>query len=214
MAINDMIVSDYFDKGTDFSATDFNKSNYQLWMKRNFESDEQEQSLEAWVGQLVHNASYNTPEIDVIKEFSCQTMFDLKYTIGGSVDRLSYDGQQWIVEDIKTQGMYPAKSNFKKGGSDSWKIQLSIYAWILRKYGFKIANYGHIHQYVMGFTKNKDGMEKYNKITIELYDDELVESLIEEKLRYTEREPISVDCESWACGYCDYTSKCKHYKGE
>lgn len=209
-----MIVSDYFDKSVDFSATDFAKPNYQLWVSKNLPKNENvEQSLEAWTGQLIHKASYDNPEINVIKEFSCKRTFDLEYTIGGSIDRIEYlGGGLWQIADIKTQGMYPAQAAFKQP-KEEWKIQLSVYRWILDNYNFSVVGSGTIHQYVMGFTKNKIGMEKYNKLEVELLSHDEVEELVKSKIEIAHgSEPVSVDCPSYLCGYCDYTEACQRSK--
>lgn len=212
--INGMIKGDYFDKGVDFSATDFCRPSYQLWVSKNLPKNENvEQGLEPWIGQLVHNASYNNPEIDVIKEFSCKRVFDLEYTIGGSVDRLEYlGGGLWQIADIKTQGMYPAQAAFKQPKED-WKVQLSVYRWILDDYNFSVVGSGTIHQYVLGFTKNKIGMEKYNKLEVELMSHDEVEELVKSKIGIAKgEEPVSCDCPSWGCSYCDYTESCERSK--
>lgn len=206
--INSMIKSDYFDKQVDYSATDFTKPNYQLWMKKHSDKVESEQGFASWVGQLIHQASYDNPEMEVIKEFSGIRLLDFKHMIGGSIDRLLFDGNSWIIEDLKSQGMYPAKQAFKEPKQD-WIIQLSVYRWILRNYGFIVNDTANIHQYVLGFTKNKDGMEWYNKLTIELLDIKETEELMLHKINEAEQaEAPLCDCEAWRCGYCEYSSVC------
>lgn len=209
-----MIQSDYFDKDVDFSATDFTKPDYQLWISKNKEKNEGvEQGFQPWVGQLIHNASYNHPEKDVIKEFSVQRTFDLEHTIGGSIDRIEYlGGGLWQIADIKSQGMFPAKSAFKKPKED-WITQLSIYRWLLDDYNFSVIDKGVIHQYVLGYQKNKDGMEMYNKLEIPLISHDEVEELVKNKIAVaTGEEPVSCDCPSWGCDYCDYTQNCERSK--
>lgn len=213
-SINEMIQSDYFDKGTDFSASQFSKPDYQLWVEHNLpENGIVKQGFKAWVGQLVHDASFNHKEINVIKEFSLTSVFDLEHTIGGSIDRLEYLGSGlWQIADIKTQGMFRAQKAFKEP-SESWIIQLSIYRWMLKQYGFNVVRSATIYQYVMGFNKNKVGMEEFNKIEIELLPEEDVEHLIRRKIQVaTGHEPASCDCESWSCDYCDYTEHCQRSK--
>ena len=212
-----MIVSDYYDKGTDFSASDFTRPDYQLWVSKNKKkNDDVTQGLEPWVGQLIHNASYNHAESHVIKEFSGSRIFDLEYNIGGSMDRIAFDEGKWFIEDLKSQGMYPAKASFKKPKIE-WIQQLSVYRWILQDYKFDVSAVGIIHQYVLGFTKNKDGMERYNKINIRLFTLEETEELIKHKIEVaTGAEPVEVTCETWRCSYCDYSDNChqSNLKGE
>jgi hypothetical protein len=214
--INDMIVSDYFSKNTDFSSTDFCTPSYQLWVKKNLEKNEDdEQNFKAWVGQLIHKASYDTPEVDVIKEFSFKVTFDLQHTIGGSIDRLSFVNGMWVVEDIKTMGNFPAQKAFKDG-KEEWVIQLSIYAWAMRRYGLLVSNYGVIHQYVMGYQKNKNSdMQEYNKIIINLMSDSMVEELLHRKISIALGDkPLIVDCPTYLCkDYCSYNKSCPSYKG-
>ena len=218
--INDMVVSDYHDKGTDFSASDFTRPTYQLWVSKNCKKNEDDkQSLPAWVGQLVHDASYRTPEIGVIKEFSPTATIDIGdgelVSIGGSIDRIEHVlDNLWQIADIKTQGMYPAKKAFKAGGEEKWTIQLSVYRWLLDKYGFKTTDVGTIHQYVMGFQKNKDGMEEYNKLEISLMSIEQTEEMMLNKIDIaTGEEPRYNDCPTqWMCeSYCSYNKSCPHY---
>ena len=216
MSINDMIVSDYFDKGVDFSASDFTRPNYQLWVSRNYDKNKDEkQSLPAWVGQLVHKASYDFPEVNVIKEYSPVVDFG-SFTIGGSVDRIVKVGCQWVVEDIKTQGMYPAKKAFKEP-DEKWVKQLSIYNFLLQRHGFNMASHGVIHQYVMGYQKNKDGMNDYNKIEIPLMTLEETIEMIDNKvdIATADDEPIFKDCPEWMCeSYCSYSQNCPHHNKE
>lgn len=209
-----MIQSDYFDKSVDFSASDFCIPDYQLWVKKNLPKNENvEQGLEQWVGQLIHDASYNNPEINVIKEFSCKRVVDLEHTVGGSIDRIEYlGGGLWQIADIKSQGMYPAQSAYKKP-KDEWIKQLSVYRWILDDYNFNIVGSGTIHQYVLGFTKNKIGMNKYNKLEIELMSHDDTEEMVKSKIAVAiGNEPASCGCESWRCGYCDYSDACERSK--
>ena len=220
--INNMIQSDYFDKGTQFSASDFTIPNYQLWVKKNCAKNEDDkQSLPAWVGQLVHKASYDTPEIGVIKEFSGVRYIDIGdvefVSIGGSIDRIECDEDMvWQIADIKTQGMFPAKKAFKDKGKDEWNTQLSVYRWILDGYNLNTCDTGLIHQYVMGFTKNKDGMEDYNKMEIPLMSLDDTEQMILNKIDIaTGEEPLFMDCPVWMCNsYCSYNKSCpSHNKG-
>ena len=216
MGINDMIVSDYHDKDVDFSASDFCLPDYKLWVKKNLPKNEDcKQNFKAWVGQLIHKASYDFPEIDVIKEFSFKFAYDLDTTIGGSIDRVVYKDGLWEIQDIKTQGMYPAKKSFKEP-DEKWITQLSIYRYGLIKYGFAVSLNATIHQYVMGFQKNKDGMEEYNEIPIRLLETHDVEKLIQHKINIANGDkPLMVDCQPYLCKeYCDYNKSCTHFKGE
>jgi len=220
--INGMVVGNYFDKVTDFSASDFTIPNYQLWVKKNLPKNKDvEQGLQPWVGQLVHKASYDHPEVNVIKEFSATRNIPISsatepykhVVIGGSIDRISNVIRGvWQIEDIKTQGMYPAKSAFKTPKSE-WIKQLSVYAWLMEDYGFNVESVGIIHQYVMGFQKNKDGMEMYNKLEIPLMSMQDTDDMIVNKIDIARGpEPVSVDCDSWLCGYCDWSNSCRHNK--
>ena len=212
--INDMIVSDYHDKNVDFSASDFCTPNYQLWVKKNLPKNEDDkQNFKAWVGQLVHKASYEFPEIDVIKEFSFKFVHDLDTSIGGSIDRISFDGELWHIEDIKTQGNYPAQKSFKEP-DEKWITQLSIYRYAMVKYyGMAVSLNATIHQYVMGHQKNKHGCEEYNEIPIRLMETHDVESMLNEKIAIARgSEPLIVDCKSYLCeSYCSWNKSCPSY---
>ena len=216
-SINSMIQSDYFDKGVDFSSTDFTNPDYKLWVSKNCDKNEDdEQGFKAWVGQLVHKASYDTPEIDIVKEFSFKVTFDLEHTIGGSIDRMAFVNGMWVIEDIKTMGNFPAQKAYKDG-KEEWNIQLSIYAWAMRKYGLSVSNYGVIHQYVMGYQKNKNSdMQEYNRIVIDLMSDAQVEDLLNRKISIAKGDaPLVVDCPKYLCkDYCSYNKQCPSYKGE
>ena len=213
-----MIKSDYFDKGTDYSASDFTRPNYQLWVSKNFDKNpDEEQGLAPWVGQLVHQASYEHQEIGVIKEFSPVRYFNGKH-IGGSIDRLVYIGDGlWQVEDIKTQGNYPAKKAFKDG-KEEWVKQLSVYRWLCDDYDIAPIVLANIHQYVMGYQKDKklEDYKEYNKLEIELMSLIDTELMIESKMDIAEGdEPIFKDCPVWMCkDYCSYNQSCPHYNKE
>lgn len=214
--INNMIKSDYFDKGTDFSASDFTRPNYQLWVSKHFDKNkDDEQGLAAWVGQLVHKASYDHPEIGVIKEFSPVRYFNGVH-IGGSIDRIVYNGYgMWQIEDLKTQGNYPAKKAFKEP-DEKWIKQLSIYKWLAYDYDIECIGEGVIHQYVMGYQKDKKlpEYEVYNKLEIPLMSVENTELMIESKIDIAQSSiPPDVDCPvSWMCeAYCSYSDGCPSY---
>ena len=212
--INGMVVSDYFSKGTDFSATDFTKPDFQLWVSKNLPKNKNaKQGFAPWVGQLIHKASYDHPEIGVMKELSLVFNLDLDISVGCSIDRVAYIGVGlWRVEDIKTQGMYPAKSAFKQPKQD-WITQLSIYRYALLKHHIDVTHDAVIHQYVMGFQKNKDGMEEYNELNIELMDRDETEDLMKNKIAVAKgSQPVEVDCPKWMCEkYCDWNQSCPHY---
>lgn len=215
VGIHSWIQSDYKDKGTDFSASDFSKPNYQLWVSKNFEKNkDDEQGFKACVGQLVHQASCDSFEVGVIKEVSFVSLVG-KYTVGGSMDRLAWNKEYsgWQVEDIKTQGMYPAKASFKNN-PDSWTSQLSIYAYMADDHGIKTLGQGVIHQYVMGFQKNKDGMEEYNKIDVDLYIDHknTRDMMIKKMDMAKSKTPPDMDCKTYMCAdYCSHSNSCPHY---
>jgi hypothetical protein len=108
--------------------------------------------------------------------------------------------------------MYPAKGAFKTT-PDYWITQLSIYRYMMEtEYGFKVDTRGVIHQYVMGFQKNKDGMEEYNKLVISLLDNLSVLKLIQKKIAVaTSKEAPAMDCQiKWQCAYCSYNNNCPY----
>ena len=215
--INGMVVSDYHDKGTDFSASDFTKPLYQLWVSKNFpKNSDEKQGFKPWVGQLIHDASYNHAEVDVVKEFSFIINHDLDATVGGSVDRCVYEDGVWVIEDLKSQGNYPAQKAFKEP-SESWITQLSIYRLGMATRGFNVANYGIIHQYVMGYQKKKGSdMQEYNKIEIPLMSSEATQAIISTGINVARNSlPPAMDCATYLCkDYCSYSHACPHYKGD
>ena len=219
MVINDMIQSDYFDKDVDFSATDFTKNDYQLWVSKHYPKDDEEQSFKAWVGQLIHKASYDHPEIDVIKEFSFKFIHEFEHSIGGSIDRIvRLDNNQWQIEDLKTQGNFPATKAFKEY-PDYWSIQLSIYRYAMMKhYGFDVSSVGIIHQYVMGYQKNSKlpEYEEYNRLEVELMSPEETSKFISDKIAiaYNEIAPMMNCITSWQCDYCSYSKACPSSKAK
>lgn len=218
--INGMVVSDYFSKNTDFSASDFTLPDYKLWIKKNLPKNKDvQQGYKAWVGQLVHKASYDYPETDVIKEFSFNQNIDLQYSIGGSIDRVVIDNfNKSTIEDLKTMGNFPATKAFKDG-KEEWVIQLSVYSWAMSSYGFNMNSHGIIHQYVMGYQKNKNLEEykEYNKIKIDLMSKQQTEDMMLKKINVSTQKlpPLLVDCQKWMCkDYCDYNKACPSYKGD
>ena len=215
--INDMIVSDYHDKGTEFSASDFTNPLYKLWVSKNFEKNKDEkQSFKAWNGQLIHKASYDFPEIDVIKEFSFVLTHDLDTQVGGSVDRCTFLNGKWQIEDIKTMGNFPAKKAFKEVKQE-WIIQLSIYKLGMESRGLSVSNFGVIHQYVMGYQKDSKlpDYKEYNRIIIALLSKEETLELIEQGVQVARNSiaPV-VDCPKYLCkDYCSFNKSCPAYKG-
>lgn len=216
--INGMIKGDYFDKQVDFSASDFCKPNYQLWVSKHYEKNDEQQSFKPWVGQLIHKASYDHPEIDVIKEFSFKFVHDMEHTIGGSIDRIAkLDNGQWQIEDLKTMGNFPATKAFKEP-KEEWITQLSIYNYAMALvHKFDMAHTGIIHQYVLGYQKNSKLPEykEYNKIEIELMRMQEVSDMIDEKIAIALGDIAPVfDCQVWACDYCSYSKNCPSSKAK
>ena len=215
--INGMVVSDYFDKGTDFSASDFTRPLYQLWVSKNHPKNEDEdQGFKAWVGQLVHDASYNHAEVDVIKEFSFIYNHDIDATIGGSVDRCSYRNGLWHIEDLKTMGNFPAQKAFAEPKED-WVKQLSIYKLGMTSRGLTVSSRGIIHQYVMGYQKKKGSeMKEYNEIEIQLMSEEDTIELINTGVNVARNSlPPMMDCAKYLCkDYCSWNQACPSYKGD
>jgi len=213
--INGMVVSDYFDKKTDFSASDFTQPLYKIWVSKNFSKNpDEEQGYKAWVGQLVHDASYKHPEVNVIKEFSFILHHDIDTSIGGSVDRCALDEYGvWHIEDLKTQGNFPAQKAFKEP-SDSWVKQLSIYKLGMESCGLKVSDEGVIHQYVMGYQKKKGSdMKEYNKINITLMSEADTLDLINTGVNVARNSlPPVMDCQKYLCkDYCSYNKACPDY---
>jgi len=209
--INGMVVSDYHSKGTEFSASDFTRPNYQLWVSKNHPKNEDEDlGFKAWVGQLIHDASYNHAEVDVIKEFSFIYNHDIDATVGGSVDRCSYRNGLWHIEDLKTMGNFPAQKAFAEPKED-WVKQLSIYKLGMSSRGLSVSSRGIIHQYVMGYQKKKGSeMKEYNEIEIQLMSEEDTIELINTGVNVARNSlPPMMDCNPhWQCDYCSYTDHC------
>ena len=213
--INGMIQGDYFDKGTDFSASDFVGPLYQLWVKKNFpKNTDEEQGFKPWLGQLIHQASYEHPEVNVVKEFSFVLHHDIDTSIGGSVDRCALDEYGvWHIEDLKSQGNFPAQKSFKEP-SDSWIKQLSIYKLGMESCGFKVSDGAVIHQYVMGFQKKKGSdMKEYNKIDITLMSEADTVDLINTGINVARNSlPPMMDCAKYLCkDYCSWNQACPSY---
>ncbi len=213
--INGMVVSDYFDKQVDFSASDFTTPLYQLWVKKNFpKNTDEEQGFKPWVGQLIHDASYRHPEVNVIKEFSFVLHHDIDTSIGGSVDRCALDEYGvWHIEDLKSQGYFPASKSYKEP-SDSWIKQLSIYKLGMESCGLKVSDTGVIHQYVLGYQKKKGSdMQEYNKIEILLMSEADTVDMINTGINVARNSlPPQNDCAKYLCSsYCSWNQNCPSY---
>jgi len=208
---------DYVDKGTDYSASDFTKPDYQLWISKRkdvYKNQEQEEVFNAsFVGSLIHQNSESVNEVNVIKEFSTIKKIN-NYTIGGTIDRLEVDSKngQMTICDLKSGGHFPMLQKYKKEEVKEWITQLSVYRWLTKDL-FKIESIGKIYVFVLGYQKNKDNMPPTWTRTLEL--DTNIEKLIINKINIAESdvEP-KVDCESWRCGYCDYRTYCQTRKNK
>lgn len=204
----------YLDKGTDYSASDFTKPTYQLWISKRkdaYENQTEEEVFNAsFVGSLIHQNSESLNEVNVIKEFSTIKKFN-GYTIGGTIDRLEFDrfGSVTIC-DIKTGGHFPMLQKWKKKDEpiEDWRIQTSVYRWLISDLFKQVNEYSKIYVYVLGHQKNKDNMPiKWDKM--ELLNDH-IDILVMDKITRAEsdNEPVK-DCESWRCNYCNYSTYCK-----
>lgn len=208
-----MIVSDYHNKHSDFSASDFCRPLYQLWVSKHFDKNyDDKQNFKAWTGQLIHKASKDFDEVDVVKEFSFILNYDFN-TIGGSVDRCVFENGEWYIEDLKTMGNFPAQKAFAEPKKE-WIIQLSIYRIGMISRGFKVSKKGIIHQYVMGYQKKKGSdMKEYNRIQIDLLDIDEVYEILNTGINVAQNKEAPVcDCKKYLCSdYCSYNASCPEY---
>lgn len=205
---------EYVDKGTDYSASDFNKPNYQLWISKRIDSykntvDTDNVFNASFVGSLIHQNSEGVNEINVIKEFSTIKNLNGK-TIGGTMDRLEFDNKNnsIVIGDIKTGGHFPMLQKYKKKEYKEWSTQLSVYYWLIKDMFINVETFGRIYAFVLGYQKNKDNMPDKWTAVVHLNDN--IEKLMLEKINIAESdiEPKK-DCESWRCNYCDYSTYCK-----
>lgn len=205
----------YNDKGTDFSATDFTKPNYQLWMEKNGPKIERNGKVfsPAFVGSLIHKNSEETNEVNVFKEFS--TIRELGgHSIGGTMDRLEIDDNVITVADIKTGGHFPMLKKFRDNNVPDWGKQLSIYRWLISPIFENIATVGKVYVFVLGHQRNKDNMPDEWTHHEELLSNESVEAILKEKIEIAKAiEPPEKDCEKWRCNpkYCDAYNFCINY---
>lgn len=205
---------EYVDKGTDYSASDFTRPAYQLWISKRkdvYKNTEQEEVFNAsFVGSLIHQNSESLNEINVIKEFSTIKKLG-KYTIGGTIDRLVLDKNgAVIIEDIKSGGHFPMLQKWKEKEKDNqdWVTQLSVYRWLISSVFKQVETYGKIHVFVLGYQKNKDNMPVTWNTKVWL--NEHIDTYMKIKIDIAESdtEPKK-DCEKWRCSYCDYSTYCQ-----
>jgi len=205
----------YIDKNVEFSASDFNKPDYLLWIKNRTDAYKNEEKDEvfspSFVGSLIHENSESLNETNVIKEFSTTKYLD-GTSIGGTIDRivLNSDGEA-TIEDIKTGGHFPMLQKWKNGEtSEDWIIQLSVYRWLIIDIFKEVSNFGNIHVFVLGHQKNKEKMPITWSTDIDLLNTKEIEELMARKILISKRdvEP-NKDCETWRCGYCEYSTYCQ-----
>ncbi|MBG93370.1 MAG: hypothetical protein CL792_05245 [Chloroflexi bacterium] len=112
---------------------------------------------------LEHIIPYQHPELDIwrdsFKGIECQ-IFDTNLYLFGGIDDiwLNTVTNELIVLDYKSQAdKYPVTTERYLNGiyHQGYKIQLEIYAYILKKMGFAVSNIGYF--YVCNASKSMDG---------------------------------------------------------
>lgn len=224
--------SRYFSKGTDFSASDFTRPLYQLWVSRHFEIEKKDTiSLAAAFGTALHEY-LEIPEVGVIKEFSHITEFN-GVTIGGTADLLEWNNEEgtWIIGDHKSKNPYSARRflGFTRPVTKSRKkeevvapdqkkeiMQLSIYKWLFDGL-FNISSYAKIYIWVAGYMPmyKEMGIPEKKIVNINLHDKEYVEKHINKCIEVVKSEtPPENDCNSNHCNYCDYKDVCPFLRSQ
>lgn len=222
--------STYFSKGTAFSASDFTKPIYQLWVSKHFEIETKpEMSFKAALGSAFH-AYCEDQEVAVIKEFSHITQFE-GVSIGGTADLLEFDTEtnKWVIGDHKTKGVFQAKKflGFTRPITKTRKKeevvtseqekevkQLSIYKWLFKDL-FNIADYATIYLWVIGHdaAAKSQGVPEFTEVKIQLIPEKNIEQFIKRTIEIVNTDtPPSKDCEDWLCGYCEYNKVCPAQK--
>lgn len=224
--------STYFSKGTDFSASDFTKPLYQIWVSRHFEVESSEYvSFKSAIGSAFH-AACEQQETSVIKEFSHIEHFE-GVSIGGTADLLEYDYElgKFVLGDHKTKGAYSAKKflGFTRPITKTRKVpevvppeqdkeimQLSIYKWLFKNL-FNIHNKATIYLWVVGHTQaeKRYNIPEYTEVELELLSDRAVEHRIKKVIEVAASDtPPPKDCEEFLCNYCEYKDVCPFLKAQ
>ena len=135
--------------------------------------------------------------------------------ISGTADVIYDNGLETIVGDFKTMGSFQLKK-LLRGQVDSFKQQLSIYAYMYAKTSnTDMATKGEIYYFRTGdntFLGKKEkeefpyGLPRYGTLQIELMSEREVELFVEERTTVDD----TVDCDRWRCNYCEYS--CEHRK--
>lgn len=204
---------EYVDKGTDYSASDFTRPAYQLWISKRedaYENKKEEEVFNAsFVGSLIHQNSESLNEVNVIKEFSTIKKLN-NYTIGGTIDRLEIDPKngQMTICDLKSGGQFPMLQKFKSDSDvEDWVTQLSVYRWLLKDM-FTVEDYGKVYAFVLGYQKNKDKMPPTWFRSFVLNNSIDLYMLSKITTAESDIEPKK-DCEKWRCDYCNYSTYCQ-----
>lgn len=213
--------STYLDKGTDLSASEFTKPEYQMWVSKHFPMPRSmESGFKSALGSAWHKACEVDNEAGTSKEFTNIVTFMGK-TIGGTADELrwDYDKKIWVIGDHKTKGVFPAKKFLGIGTKakpnpepeqDKEILQLSIYRWMFQDM-FKIDDVAVIYLWTVGHSPkdNAMGIPEYAEVEIPLIPIKNVEMIIKDKLNMAYGDtPPTKDCEDWLCNYCEYKDVC------
>lgn len=202
-----------------YGTTSLEKPRYKAWVEQNnpgVDCTPLINRIDSKIGTGFHTIAEEAMNNTDIK---CDTEKKMKgmigdYEVGGTCDLVLYDDDGVAqVADFKTMKAYPAKKAVNGEEHGKFIKQLSIYAYLLRQQGLKVAETGIIYVFVVGWTMRDKAIPRTFKIELELLDDAEVEAYVKERIELLgdgKKEP-EFDCPTWMCGgYCGVAEVCPH----
>lgn len=204
----------YEQHGT-YGTTSLEKPRYKAWVEGNHPGHDCTpliNRIDSRIGTGFHAIA---EEAMKAADFECDTEVSMEgdiggYSVGGTCDLILYDDEGVAqVADFKSMKAFPAKKAFNGEEHSKFIKQLSIYAYILRQKGYKVADTGIIYVFVVGWTMRDKAIPRTFRLELDLMTDEEVEQYVKERIEGLENP--EVDCPSWMCnGYCGVADVCPH----
>lgn len=209
----------YTPRGT-YGTTSLETPRYRVWVEKanpGVDCTPTISNIDSKIGTGFHSIAEEAMKNSDIKcETEAAVTGDIAgYDVGGTCDLLLYDDADIAtVADFKTMKAFPAKKALN-GETEKFIKQLSIYAYLFRQAGKKVATTGIIYGFVVGWTQRDKAIPRTFKLELPLMTDAEVEAYVADRvglLQVAEGESPKMDCPTWMCkDYCAVRDVCPHY---
>lgn len=204
-----------------YGTTSLEKPRYRVWVESKnpgVDCTPLTSRIDSKIGtgfHLIAEEALNNADFPVETEVKMKGKIG-EYEVGGTCDLvLEHEDGTKQVGDFKTMKAFPAKKALNGEDHAKFVKQLSIYSYLQRQAGHKMAETGIIYIFVVGWTMRDKAIPRTFRIELDLMNDKEVEAYVAERiglLQVEEGESPKFDCPTWLCeNYCGVRDVCPHY---